>query len=100
MEETWIAERGKLRALLSGQIRLSIRGLAEQCGHSITWVKKWKKRFKNSPVDDLAVLRSASRRRYQLPAALDPRIEAAILDIRDQPPLELNRAPGAATIMY
>ena len=100
MEETWIAERGKLRALLNSQAKLSIRQLAEQCGHSRTWVKKWKKRLKNSADDDLSALRSRSRQRHELPKTLDKRIENAILEIRDQPPADLNRIPGAPTILY
>ncbi len=94
MEETWIAERGKLRGLLNSQVKLSICQLAAQCGHSRTWIKKWKKRLKNSPVDDLSALRSRSRRRHELPITLDKRIESAILEIRDQPPVDLNRVPG------
>ena len=100
MEETWIAERGKLRALLNNQAKLSNSQLADQCGHSGTWVKKWKKRLKNSAADDLNALRSQSRKRHELPRPLDKRIETAILEIRDQPPADLNRVPGAPTILY
>jgi len=100
MEETWIAERGKLRALLNNQAKLSNSQLADMCGHSGTWVKKWKKRLKNSAADDLNALRSQSRKRHELPRPLDKRIETAILEIRDQPPTDLNRVPGAPTILY
>jgi len=100
MEAEWVKSRSELRTMLREHPTWSSRTAAEQLRRSVGWVKKWKNRFKESQAEDEQVLRSRSRRRHRLPALMDTRVEAAILDIRDHPPAGLNRIAGARTIVY
>jgi len=64
MEANWIAQRSMLRHLLILHPTWSSTIVARCLGRSASWVKKWRKRFKQAAPDDQLVLRSRSRARH------------------------------------
>jgi hypothetical protein len=100
MEAQWVADRARLRELLQRQPSWTNQQLADTIGRSVTWVKKWKKRFAASAADDDSVLFSRSRARHHPPESISQPVVEAILEIRDQPPDDLQRTPGPLAIIY
>jgi hypothetical protein len=100
MEEQWIVDRCKLRAVWLEHPEWSKQQLAEAVGHSKSWVKKWLKRIRNRPLEDREVLQGYSRARKRPPAGVAPEVVTRILEIRDEPPPKLGRIPGPVTILY
>jgi Integrase core domain len=100
MEECWLADRTTLRTLLRTQPHWTIRDLAQAVGRSRSWVKKWRTRLRAAAPEDDAILHSRSRARKHPPPALSQAVIDRILEIRDQPPANLQRTPGAETILY
>jgi hypothetical protein len=99
MEETWIADRSTLRHLLNLHPSWTHPQFADCLHRSLSWVKKWRKRFAQADPTDLTVVFGLSRARHTPLPAMDARIERAILDIRDQPPENLGRVPGPQAIL-
>jgi Homeodomain-like domain-containing protein len=99
MEAQWLADRTTLRTLLRTQPQWTVRDLAEAIGRSRGWVKKWRRRLRGALPEDDAILHSHSRARKHPPPPLDPRVIDRILEIRDQPPDNLQRTPGPKTIL-
>jgi transposase InsO family protein len=100
MEEEWYADRSRLRALLRERPDWPASVLAGELGRSVGWVKKWKRRLREAPPDDEAVLRGHSRARRHPPPSVGPAVVARILAIRDDPPANLQRVPGPKAILY
>src|SRR5205823_298768 len=67
---------------------------------SLGWVKKWCRRLRAAPPGDDAVLRGHSRARRHPPPRVSQGVVERILAIRDQPPANLQRAPGPRAILY
>src|SRR5512135_3767453 len=61
MEVEWIADRAALRSLAKPHPEWTQRELADAVGRSLSWIKKWLKRLREAPPDDLHVLLSHSR---------------------------------------
>ena len=99
MEEHWLADRTTLRTLLRTQPHWTVRDLAEAIGRSRSWVKKWRVRLQAAPPEDDAVLHSRSRARKHPPPSFSQAVIDRILEIRDQPPGNLQRTPGPETIL-
>ncbi len=100
MEAQWQADRAMLRRLMQTQPRSTQRDYAESTGRSLAWVKKWTKRLRAAPPDDVNVLRSHPPVRKHLPPRLDPAVIDRLLEIRSAPPAPINRIPGPKTIRY
>jgi integrase-like protein len=100
MEAVYYAARGKLRHLLSLHPDWTQAELAQACGMSVGWVKKWKQRLQAAHPQDETVLHSRSRARLHPPERLDERVVECVLTIRDQPPEGLRRTPGPKAILY
>jgi hypothetical protein len=100
MEAVYYAARGKLRWLLSLHPDWTHAELAQACGMSVGWVKKWKQRLQAAHPQDETVLHSRSRARLHPPEQLDERVVECVLAIRDQPPEGLRRTPGPKAILY
>jgi hypothetical protein len=100
MEEQWMVDRRKLREVWLEHPEWSKRDLAQAVGHSKSWVKKWLKRIRGSPLEDRAVLNGYSRARKRPPPQVAPEVVNRILEIRDNPPPRLGRVPGPLTILY
>jgi hypothetical protein len=60
MEEQWQADRARLRKLRQEHPTWSQRKLAQETKRSVTWVKKWRKRFGEADPGDQEVLKSRS----------------------------------------
>lgn len=99
MEEAFYASRVQLQQLLRAHPHWTKQQLAEAIGRSIGWVKKWKKRILAAP-DDPQVLRGWSRRPHKTPNPIHPAVVQRILEIRDNPPDNLQRTPGPLAIIY
>jgi transposase InsO family protein len=100
MEAQWQADRSMLRTLLRTQPLWTQRDYAQTIGRSVDWVKKWAKRLRAAPPDDVAVLRSQSRARTHPPPRLSQTVIDRLLEIRSAPPAPINRIPGPKTIRY
>ena len=100
MEEQWIVDRSRLREAWLEHPEWSQRDLAQAVGHSKSWVKKWLKRIRGSPLDDRDVLHGHSRARKHPPPQVAAEVVKEILEIRDHPPARLGRVPGPLTILY
>ncbi len=100
MEEEWYADRARLRTLMQQHPDWSHPEFARQLRRSVGWVKKWRKRLHAALPEDDAVLHSRSRARKQPPPPLDPYVIDRILELRDQPPANLQRIPGPKAILY
>lgn len=100
MEEQWVVDRCQLRAIWLEHPEWSKQMLAEATGRSKSWVKKWMKRIRNSPLEDREVLHGRSRARKHPPPEVADEVVDRILEIRDHPPEKLGRIPGPLTILY
>src|SRR5262245_43981470 len=102
MEELWYVDRASLRALAARQPGYSKAQLAQALSRSVTWVKKWLKRFKQATADDQTVLWGLPRQPHhpRRPKPPHPLLVKRVLEIRDQPPQELRRTPGPKAILY
>jgi transposase len=99
MEAHNVADRTTLRALWRHYPDWPARAFAEQLGRSLSWVRKWLARFRAAPEDD-ALLWGRSRARHHPPPPVPAVVVARILEIRDQPPDQLQRTPGPKAILY
>lgn len=100
MEEQWVVDRCKLRAVWLEHPEWSKRQLAEKVGRSKAWVKKWLTRIRSCPLEDQEVIRGQSHARKRPPPAWPKTVVDRILEIRDDPPKKLGRTPGPRTILY
>jgi hypothetical protein len=100
MEEQWMVDRCKLRAVWLEHPEWSKQKLAQEVGHAKCWVKKWLRRIRSCPLEDQQVLVSQSRARKRAPLQTAPEVVDRILAIRDDPPPKLGRTPGPVTILY
>jgi hypothetical protein len=100
MEVEWIADRATLRSLVREHPEWTQRDRASALGRSLSWVKKWLKRLRKAPPDDLEVLLSHSRAHHTPYPQVHPRIIQRIVEIREHPPENLQRTPGPRAILY
>lgn len=100
MEAQWIADRAALRCLARQHPDWTHEELAVCIGRSRSFVKKWLKRFREVPPDDLAVLHSRSCARKTPPPTIHPRIIQRIVEMRESPPEHLQRVPGPKALLY
>lgn len=100
MEAQWVAQRAALRCLALHHPEWTYPQLAAAIGCSVSFVKKWLKRFREADPDDLQVLFSRSRARHTPPSPPDLRLVQRIIEIRTTPPENLQRTPGPRTILY
>lgn len=100
MESEWIVARSQLRKLHQQQPNWPKQRLAEALGYSLSWVKKWLKRFAAADPDDETVLYSRSRAPCHHQKRVQKKVERKILEIRDHPPGNLARVPGPVAILY
>jgi len=94
-----VADRTTLRTLWRHYPDWPARAFAEQLGRSLSWVRKWLARFRAAPEDD-ALLWGRSRARHHPPPPVPAVVVERILEIRDQPPDQLQRTPGPKAILY
>lgn len=100
METTWIIDRAQLRHLYQEHPDWGARRHSRFSRRSLTWIKKWLRRFREADPDDESVLHSRSRARQTSPRKVCQAVVDRILAIRDEPPGKLRRTPGPKTIRY
>lgn len=100
MEAVYYAARVNLRRLMKLHPDWTQQQYGQAVGMSVGWVKKWKKRLGQAPVEDEQVLQSLSRARKQAPERISQQVVDRILHLRDHPPEELGRTPGAKALLY
>ena len=100
MESQWIVDRARLRRLRQQQPDWKQARLAEELGYSLSWVKKWLKRFAEAGSEDDAILLSQPRAPSQRQKRVTEAVERKVLEIRDHPPENLARVPGPVAILY
>ncbi len=100
MEAQWVAQRAALRHLALQHPEWTRPQFAAALGVSVSFVKKWLKRFREADPNDLQVLFSRSRARHTLPPPPDLRLVQRVIEIRIAPPENLQRTPGPRTILY
>lgn len=100
MEAVYYAARANLRRLMSTYPTWTHPQYAAAVGMSVGWVKKWRKRLRDAPPSDEAVLRGQSRARKHPPQRISEAVVERIVEIRDQPPEGLGRTPGPKAILY
>ena len=100
MESQWIVDRARLRLLQQQHPTWQKKRFAQELGYSLSWVKKWLKRFAKSDPNDGSVLLSRSRAPDNRQKRVGEIVVRKILEIRDHPPENLARVPGPVTILY
>lgn len=104
MTTSYYADRINLFHLMGLHPNWTQAQLARALGRSKSWVYKWQKRLKSIPAADDGTLHEMAQdqphARKHSPERIDPRIEALILAIRDEPPEGLRRTPGPKAILY
>jgi hypothetical protein len=99
VDAQWVADRSHLGALLTHCPEWTTAQYAHATGRSISWVKKWKKRFAAHP-NDPDIVWGDARRAHTVAPSFDPGVIDCILAIRDTPPEGLQRTPGPKAILY
>ncbi len=104
MTTSYYADRINLFHLMHLHPDWTQEQLGQAVGRSKSWVYKWQTRLESvSAGDDGAlheIAQGQSHARKHPPERIDPRIEALILAIRDDPPEGLRRTPGPKAILY
>jgi len=99
-EAEWEYERIKLYHLIREHPDWSVRQLQQATGHSETWVKKWKRRWRDLSEVRAEHFQSQSRSPKTPVHVLDPAVRETILTMRDQLIHTYERVIGARTIRY
>src|SRR5215472_8165955 len=100
MEADWVAERSMLRHLITLHPTWTNAEVARCLHRSESWVKKWRKRVRETAPDDRQVLLGHSRARHTSPPCTSPEVVQRILELRDNPPEHLQRVPGPKALLY
>jgi hypothetical protein len=101
-EADLIAKRAMLRWLAKPHPEWTHQDLADALGMSGSWVSKWRKLLHQADPDDVMILHSRSRARHTPPVSIasQPAVVQRILEIRTDPPENLQRVPGPEAILY
>ena len=102
LEADLIAKRAALRWLAERHPHWTHQELADVLGMSRSWVRKWLQRLRQADPADVMALHSRSRARHTPPASIasQPAVVQRILEIRIDPPENLQRVPGPEAILY
>ena len=100
MESEWEMERVRLYQLRRAHPDWSQSRLAEALQHSLSWVKRWLKRFKEAEHPSLAMFKSRSRAPHHRPHQVVSEVRDAILGLRDTLKATYGRVIGAKPILY
>jgi hypothetical protein len=101
MEAALIRDRAELWRLSREHPEWTKSQFAEWLNRSLSWVKKWLGRFKETPPEHYPeVFFSRSHAPKNPRRKVTDAIRQRILDIRDNPPENLRRVPGPRAILY
>ncbi len=101
-EADLVAKRAALHWLVQRHPEWTHQDLADALSMSHSWVSKWLRRLRQADPADVMALRSRSRARHTPPASIasQPAVVQRILEIRVEPPENLQRVPGPEAILY
>jgi hypothetical protein len=100
MESEWELDRIRLFQLRRAHPDWSLPRLAATLKRSLSWVKKWLKRYREAGLPSLAMFKSRSRAPHHRPRQVVAVVRDAILDLRDQLRAVYGRVVGAKPILY
>ncbi len=100
MDGVWEVERMKLYQLIQGHPTWSSSRLAEALQHSLSWVKKWRQRFRQAEQVTATVFQSQSRAPKSRRFGISEAVRETILSLRDQLKDVYRRVVGARPILY
>lgn len=100
METEWMVSRVKLYQSWHEHPDWKAAQLAQAVERSVSWAKKWLKRFREQQPLKAAVFQSRSHRPKKLSPSVDPLVVEAILGLRDSLPEHYHRRAGAELILY
>ena len=100
MDDSWEIDRIRLYYLMQEHPKWSIARLAKTLERSLSWVKKWRKRFREAKQHTPRMFKSRSRAPKTRPKHVTKRVRMAILSFRDQLKSVYNRVVGPKTILY
>jgi hypothetical protein len=93
METLYYQDRLLLHKLRRQHPQWRLSELAKAVGRSVSWVKKWLKRFRQTPPEATPAFHSQSRRPKTPHTLISEAAIQAVWLIRDNPPV--NRIPGS-----
>jgi hypothetical protein len=101
-EADLIAKRAALRWLAKPHPEWTHQDLADALDMSRSWVSKWRLWLHQADPGDVMVLHFRSCARHTPPASIasQPAVVQRILEIRVEPPENLQRVPGPEAILY
>jgi hypothetical protein len=100
MDTALLADRITLRVLMQNHPNWGPSTLADAVGRSVSWVKKWRTRLRTAAPDDPTVLFGQSHAPHTRPDRISQPVIDRMLEIRDDPPENLQRIPGPKAIQY
>jgi hypothetical protein len=100
MESEWELDRIQLFQLRHTHPDWTLPHLAQAVRRSLSWVKKWLKRFREAGQPTLAMFHSRSRAPHHRPRQVVEAVRDAILSLRDQLKAVYGRVIGPKTILY
>jgi len=100
MESEWELDRMRLFQVWREHSDWTLVRLGRELKRSLSWVKKWLKRFQEAGQPTLEMFKSRSRAPLHRPRQIIRAVREAILDLRDQLKEQYGRVIGAKTILY
>lgn len=100
MESEWELDRIKLYRLWQEHPQWTKPQLAETLQRSLSWVKKWLKRFREAPQHNLKMFCSLSRAPQHHTRSIAKSVRDAILHLRDTLHERYRRVVGPKPILY
>lgn len=100
MESEWELDRMKLYQLRCTYPEWTLSRLAKTLKRSLSWVKKWLKRFREAGEFSLDMFKSQSRAPHSRPRQVVDKVRDAVLSLRDQLRDKYGRVVGAKPILY
>lgn len=100
MESEWELDRIQLFQLQRAHPDWTLLRLAQELKRSLSWVKKWLKRFRDAGSPSLEMFKSRSRAPHHRPRQVVAVVRDAILSLRDQLKDIYGRVVGPKTILY
>src|SRR5512135_239092 len=100
-EADLVAKRATLRWLVQQHPEWTHQDLADALKMSRSWVSKWLRRLRQADPADVLALHSRSRARHTLPFSIasQPAVVQRILQMRMEPPENLQRVPGSEALL-
>ena len=100
MEREWELDRMRLFQLRRDYPDWTLPRLAQALRRSLSWVKKWLKRFREAGPPSLTMFKSRSRAPQRRPRQIVSAVRDSILSLRDELKAVYGRVVGPKTILY